>query len=368
VIPIRKMWPFVTAMMLSVVATRVSVYAQAPETWTLTSPTPLQMANHTSTTLADGRVLTAGGGSLGYYATKIVQLYQPATDQWTVANPLRTARKGHTATLLANGKVLVNGGLDVITFPNVTVFNSAELYNATTGKWTATGRMLSPRVGHSATLLADGRVFVCGGIPAIYPRTPYWTPVTDSAEIYNPSSGAWSPAGVMSTPRYGHAAVLLNNGQVLVAGGYERSGRSWQTAELYDPASKTWSAAGALNARRYTARAVQLQDGRVLLIGTDTSVELYDPTTNVWTFTGSLPWTPSSAPLLLANGNVLVTGGDASTTESVLYDPASGLWTLTGSFNVPRTGYAASVLSTGRVLVSGGAYWSGSAEFYTPLP
>ena len=59
-----------------------------------------------------------------------------------------------TATLLQNGQVLIAGGETA----------SAELFNPSTGKFTATGSMTISRTGHTATLLPDGRVLIAGGV------------------------------------------------------------------------------------------------------------------------------------------------------------------------------------------------------------
>ena len=338
--------------------------AQTPGTWTLTSPMPLGTQDATATTLADGRTLVAGGGS-GYYATDAVQLYDPAANRWTVARSLRTPRKGHASTQLADGRVLVTGGFNVPTFPNVAVYATAELYNPGTGRWGAARPMAGSREGHTATLLADGRVLVTGGIPAIYPRMPYWTPITNTAEVYNPRTNRWASAGAMAHARVGHAAALLPDGRVLVVGGYERGGGAAQTAELYDPATNTWSSAATLNAARPVVRATLLVNGLVLVIGNDASAEVYDPTADAWTPTGSLPWTPGAAALLASGGIAVAAGGDTSGTGAAVYDPATGTWLATGSLSTTHTGGSASRLLDGRLLVAGGAAGYTVAELFT---
>src|SRR5438876_5126714 len=63
----------------------------------------------------------------------------------------------------------------------------------------------------------------------------------------------WTFTGAMTTPRYGHTATLLWNGKVLVAGGAGPKncyGPSIRTAELFDPATGTWSETGSLNRAR----------------------------------------------------------------------------------------------------------------------
>jgi hypothetical protein len=69
---------------------------------------------------------------------------------------MSSTRTGYAATLLPNGKVLVAGGTCVN--GSCVYFSSAELFDPTTGTWTATGSMNTARVDHTATLLSNGLV------------------------------------------------------------------------------------------------------------------------------------------------------------------------------------------------------------------
>jgi hypothetical protein len=127
---------------------------------------------------------------------------------------METARHLHTATLLSDGKVLVAGGSSV---NGLTA--SVELYNPTTGLWSATGSMITPRSHHAAALLSTSigkdEVLVVGGL------SDYFNEVyTELAEVYDHKKGSWSATGSMSTPRLYFTLTRLNDGRVLAAGGF----------------------------------------------------------------------------------------------------------------------------------------------------
>jgi N-acetylneuraminic acid mutarotase len=154
-------------------------------------------------------------------------LYDPVTGTWSSTGAMATPRSQQTATLLQNGRVLVAGGTDATLVP----FDSAELYDPATGTWSTTGTMITARRLDTATLLLDGRVAVAGGLA----DTGAQNPVLARTETYDPSSGTWSHEGKLRDARWGHMATLLLNGQVLVAGGSEKSGALLASAELFQP-------------------------------------------------------------------------------------------------------------------------------------
>ncbi len=151
---------------------------------------------------------------------------------------MHTGRADHTATLLQNGQMLVAGGFSDVNFS--VALASAELFNPVTGKWKTTGSMNTARIGQRATLLQNGQVLVAGGYNQVdFPANP--VPIA-SAELFNPVTGKWKTTGSMHAARIDYTATLLSNGQVLVAGGW--SPGALASAELFNPATGTWATTG----------------------------------------------------------------------------------------------------------------------------
>jgi Kelch motif len=195
--------------------------------------------------------------------------------------------------------------------------------------------MNSARIGHSATLLANGQVLVAGGDG----RTP------STAELYNPVSGKWSFTGSMTVARAGQSAVLLHNGEVLVAGG---DGKTPSTAELYNLVSGTWTATSSLGSGAFGRSTILLQNGLVLALthtGINPAAELYNPSTGAWSST-AFPMIPGGYLGLLPSGEVW--------NQGTLYDPTTGQWTLDGGA-APCKGCAVIMLANGNVLAAGGS-------------
>lgn len=341
----------------------VNVTARGQSTWTVTGSMETERAFHSATTLNNGEVLVAGGRQRGLYGIPTAELYNPNIGTFSFTGKLNTGRANFTATLLQNGEVLVAGGDEYIFETSGTVhvcLASAELYNPATGTFTVTGSMHSERCasfapGFTATLLENSQVLIAGGVDA---KGNFATP-----ELYNPSTGTFSLTGNMVTPRLDHTATLLQNGEVLIAGGADSSGYL-TSAELYNPSTGTFTATGSLHTSRDLFTATLLQDGEVLVAGGEntnliapflTDAELYNPSTGKWSVTGSLNnGRYNHTATLLNNGEVLIAGGGAHLASAELYNPSTGKFKLTGSLNTGRTDHRTVLLNNGEVLTTGG--------------
>ena len=284
------------------------------------------------------------GAPLSLQATKTFR-------EFSQTGSTNAPRQQHTATLLANGKVLVAGGVGV-----PTALTSAELYDPATGAFTPAGNMNAGRLGHTATLLQNGKVLLAGGCcSASLPLT--------SAELFDPATGTFTPTGSLGVARMNHTATLLPDGSVLIAGGW-RGPSATRTAELYDPNSGTFLAINSMGFVRSGHTATLLATGQVLVAGAvapsfSITAELYDPATRTWRPTGSMTTARGyHAAALLKNGKVLIAGGQSGDTQYLasaeLYNPNNGTFAAVGSMANSRSQPTATRLANGQVLITGG--------------
>jgi hypothetical protein len=286
---------------------------------------------------------------------------------WVSAATMAVPRANHTATLLANGKVLVAGGVGT-----TDVVASAELYDPASNTWSPAPAMAAGRAGHTATRLGNGKVLVVGGLGGLV----NWH-FLSSAELYDPASNTWSAAASMAATRRLHTATTLGNGRILVTGG-EGAGYL-SSAELYDPAVDAWSKAASMAAVRWEHSATLLGNGSVLVAGGGgvsgalSSAELYDAAANTWSAAPSMAGLHQyHTATLLGSGRVLVAGGymnAGSTVGAEIYDPQANGWLAAAPMHTIREAHTATLLGNGAVLVAGGydnIGASASAEIYDP--
>lgn len=278
------------------------------------------------------------------------------------AGALKLARIGHSATLLDDGRVLVVGGRGV---DPLSTLADAELFDPKSGKWTAAAPATEGRTGHSATLLKDGRVLVCGG--ATHQGSAFVA--LASAELFDPKRGQWRPLPPLAQARQGHAAVLLPDGRVLVAGGAQQGLGALATTELFDPKTERWTAGPRLTTPRVAASGLLVSDAAVFVAGRALDAQakgsLALPSVERCTAEACAPLATLTearqrhAAVATLDGGVLVLGGlTAAGMTNYVELVAAGLDGGAGldAVHLPqaRAGHSATALKDGAVVVVGG--------------
>ena len=262
------------------------------------------------------------------------------------------------------------------------LFHLATTQRVCAQNFAATGSMTTARGNFVTAVLSNGKVLVAGGAAN--------GPVSVSgAEIFDLISGTFTPTGPMTIGRADATGTPLANGAtVLITGGIfyvtSSTGYSLSSAELYG-CDRGVHSRRQHGEPRSNHTATLLNNGQILITGglsnafeTSTalpSAELYNPATGTFTATGSMStarW--GHAATLLNSGKVLITGGSqsgAAFSSAELYDPITGTFTPTGNMTTVRALHTATLLNTGQVLVAGGNSQNGnptlsSAELYDP--
>ncbi len=285
--------------------------------------------------------------------------------QTATADNMSFGRVGHTSTMLNLGQVLVAGGYDATGYvAQAELYTSNNSSTPNTGSFSiaGVGSLNTPRYGHTATLLDNGQVLIAGGFANGY--------ALGSAELYIPSTETFAytnagPAAGLNTPRYAHTATMLPNGLVLIAGGIDSTGYPTATAELYDRTTQTFTPTGSMTLPRFWHTATLLPNGLVLIAGGSdelndpiSTAEIYNPNTGVFTPAGALNTARFlHTATLLNNGLVLLAGGFGAPgflNSAEVYNFATGTFRPTGNLNIARDGHTATLLSSGSVLVAGG--------------
>ena len=199
---------------------------------------------HTASLLRDGRVLVVGGTLNHADKTGILastEIFDPATRTWTSGPPLQDARCDHRAAVMLDGKVLIVGGHSGKWEGNKPL-KSVEIYDPVKNQWSFGPSLEHARDGGAIiTPTATRPLLVIGGFDSTFshradievydeqnPRWVIWGRATDAKDprksFYDDKSERFILPIMMREPRGSHATTQLDDGSILVSGGWNQRG------------------------------------------------------------------------------------------------------------------------------------------------
>ena len=261
----------------------------------------------TATTLVDGRVLIVGeevclvprvvgpsGNPQCEGEAAATWIWNP-DGSYVVGPDLHEQRHVHTATRLRDGRVLLVGNLDW----GFDTPESAEVFDPSTDTFTRVGEPKDYIIaGHAATLLGDGTVLIAGGDTDEPNGKPPFPTVLRTVEVWDPASGTFQRAGRMGVPRRALRSALLPDGRAIVVGGSRpRTGdfrdQGLATTEIWDAATGSFMPGPQMAQPRVWPALVTLADGSLLVIGGDADYDARSNEGNALDSAEILDFTPS---------------------------------------------------------------------------
>lgn len=307
----------------------------------------------TACTAGDG--MTRSSGATGSHPQQARE-----SSVGVMALTLGEPRAVHRATLLDDGRVLITGGCTAPGCGGFDAGRASEFFDLTNDQFDSGPSMRVARASGTATSLNDGRVLLTGGYPG-EGEAP-----TGTAELFDPATDTFISTGSMTTPRADHTATLLPDGRVMLCGGYGAGGAALRSTEVFDPATGLFAAGPEMTSPRAGQAAVEV-GGRIVLIGGTISghalatTEVYDGTS----------WSPGPelavarvkhGAVTLPDRRILVVGGASSTEGRKRFDSTELINLHSGHVSAgPRLSHgeykldgAVVELPDGRVVIAGG--------------
>lgn len=351
--------------------------AQA-QTFVATGAMQVPRYGHTAVLLKNGDVLLAGGSD-GTSLLTSAEIYDPRSGTFHLTGSMHTARRDATGALLPDGDVLIAGGHDALGQP----LRSAEIYDPKTGWFYPAGDLQDALDSIVAYRLKDGDIAVLGKSGCSTTESV----CTDSVEIFDPGLRSFLRAGDLpdGSGSWGFGTAQLNDGEILVIGGYLPVGTAAvQSAELVDADHRfSYTVNGLTVVDELKPATVTLPDDTVLIAGGShhsapaTIAELYHPDAGDFTFDGMSNSARIEHLTLLHDHDVLATGGGDGFDAAELYHMASHSFHAIAPMLTGHSGDTITLLPDGRVLIAGGVHYAGpfpmlalsqpSAELFVPF-
>jgi len=254
------------------------------------------------------RIVTAGG----YDTLRTVMLFDTVAGAWTSGAALPRGTD-NVAVLGAGGVVHAIGG---------EARTAHQVYDPA-GNWWSAGPA-SPRIRFaSAATVLNGRLHLIGG----WNYDNGASASLASHDMFDPTTGAWTPLAPLATARNAAAATVLD-GRIVVIGGRAPGIRaadqtSLASCEVYDPGADHWTEGAPLPQARAGLAAVMLgghvytMGGESMLGGVSAAVTRLDSLTGTWTVLDDMPYAAHGLAVVVVGDAAYVLGGFTRASDAV---------------------------------------------------
>jgi large repetitive protein len=225
---------------------------------------------HSAALLSTGSVLLSSGLDVNMASLRTGDVYDPNQDIWTsstAASAEHTWGSLFTAvnqTVMAAGANVAQGqqGLSIVGFPSTRV----ELFNAQGNNFTAGTNNVGDRLFMGHEVMTTGDVFLAGG-QGLDPQTQQLF-VADTTEVYNAAASTFTSGPTLATARFGcEVAEIGTTSDQLIVGGIDAAGMPLISCEVWSVLNNAMVGTVNMSIERIDHRAVTLQDGRILVMG-----------------------------------------------------------------------------------------------------
>ena len=232
------------------------LYSQVSGGWVEVLPMNEKRIGHAGVLIDSNQVLVCGGEGLDGIL-RSAEIYHINQDSWLLATPMIANRTKHKLIKFNDNEIIAISGINTL---------SCEIYNVAENSWNLTDSINFQRYADwTATLLKDGRILLTGGLN-IFGENPE-TKYPRVCEVYNPKINSWELVDSLDIGRYGHSAVLLDSGEVLITGGFNEN--RINQALLFEPGTNTFTEIDTSAYYRHWHHSLLLNNGKALISGGD---------------------------------------------------------------------------------------------------